>query len=186
MDWVYVSETGERLSASEAELASLAHNGVLKPATLVWHAGAPDWQPAIAAKPEIFAGSRSSLPTMTVGRAVLEPLWRRRGWLIPAVLGLAAITMLRTARGALIQWPNVAGVAGAGMMLLIGGTLVFLLLNWFTRLGQAARTGELQEARAAAAAGAKVIIAAGLLGLAFFLMAVYDVIEVAAHSVLKN
>lgn len=186
MDWVYVSETGERLPASEAELASLVHHGALKPSTLLWRPGAPDWQPAIAVKPELFAGARSSVPAMTVGRAVMEPLWRRRGWLIPAVMGLGAVTILRTARGALIQWPNIAGVAGAGMLLLIGGTLVFLLLNWFTRLAQAARTGELQEARAASAAGAKVIVAAGLVGLAFFLMAVYDVIEVAAHSVLKK
>ncbi len=186
MEWVYVSETGERLTAGEAELASLAHNGVLKPATLVWRAGEPDWQPAVAVKPEIFVSTHAGLPTMTVGRAVLEPLWRRRGWLIPAALGVAAVTILRTARGALIAWPDLAKLVGAVVPLVVGGLVVSLLLNWFSRLGQASRTGEIQEARAAASAGSKVLIVAGVLGAVFFLMVVYDVISVAAHAVLRD
>ena len=45
MDWYYAFEGQQRGPVSEADLAQLAAQGVIAPATLVWHAGLQDWQP---------------------------------------------------------------------------------------------------------------------------------------------
>ncbi|MDQ1472633.1 MAG: hypothetical protein QOJ99_4113 [Bryobacterales bacterium] len=45
MDWYYAFEGQQRGPVSETELTRLAGQGVIAPATLVWHAGLPDWQP---------------------------------------------------------------------------------------------------------------------------------------------
>ena len=54
MQWFYLSERQERISAAEDQLPALAAAGVLRPATLVWRDGMDSWLSAGELKPEIF------------------------------------------------------------------------------------------------------------------------------------
>jgi GYF domain 2 len=186
MEWVYVTEAGEQVSVIETELEGLVRAGAVRPTTLLWRTGDPDWHPAAEMKPELFSTSTASSAGLTVGRAVLEPLWRRRGWLVPFGLGLLGVGLLRAGFAAAAAWPDAVRLAGVLVSLGIIVVLVSLLARWWVALGRAARSGGLHEARIAMRAGGHVLIAAGLVGAGLLMLATYDLISLAAAAVLNR
>jgi len=183
---MYVSTTGEPLEADEAELAGLAQHGLLVPTTLVWHPGRPEWVPAAEVKPEIFGAAAASSAGLNLGRAVLEPLWQRRGWLLVLVSGLLGVALLRAGAAAAAAWPDPAKLAGITMSLLVSLTVATFLVRWWRQLGRAAATNGLQEAREAARSGGQVLVLCGLIGLLLLLLTAYDLISLLARTLLKG
>ena len=186
MEWVYVTEAGEQIGVAEAELNGLVLAGAVRSTTLLWRPGDPEWHPAAEVKPELFSAAASSAAGLTVGRAVSEPLWRQRGWLLLAGLGLLAVALLRAWVAGRAAWPDPARLAGVLVSFGIVLGFVFLLARWWTTLGRAARTGGLHDARAAMRAGGHVLVAAGLVGTGLLLLAAYDLISLAAAAVLNR
>jgi hypothetical protein len=186
MTWTYVSKTGEPLAAEEAELAGLAQHGLLSPATLVWHPGRPDWVPVAELKPEIFAPGVAGAAQLNLGRAVLEPLWQRRGWLLVLGGGLLGMALLRAAVAAVAAWPDLMKLSGVGVSLLTSVVVIGLLVRWWRHLNQAARTAGLQDSREAARAGGHVLMACGVIGILLLLLTAYDVIGLVARAILKG
>lgn len=43
--WFYVNDTRQQVQATAAQLAALAASGAVKPDTLVWREGLPEWRP---------------------------------------------------------------------------------------------------------------------------------------------
>lgn len=185
MTWMYVSTTGEPLEAEESELTDLAQHGLLSPSTLVWHPGRPEWVPAAELKPEIFGASLPSAG-LNLGRAVMEPLWQKRGWLLVLAGGLLGVAVLRAAVAAVAAWPDVPKLAGVALSLLTSVLVVGFLGRWWRRLGRAAATHGLQEAREAAQAGGQVLALCGAIGILLLLLAGYDLISLAARTLLKG
>jgi hypothetical protein len=128
----------------------------------------------------LFSTSAGTSAGLTVGRAVLEPLWRRRGWLLPCALGLLSVGLLRAWFAGRAAWPDVARLAGVLCSLSVVIVFVVLLLRWSASLDRAASSGGLHEARAAMRAGGHVVIAAGLAGVVLLLLSAYDLISIAA------
>ncbi len=184
MTWIYVTRTGETLEAAESELPGLAQHGLLSPSTLVWHSGRPDWVPIAELKPELFGPGLEHTANLNLGRAVLEPLWQRRGWLLLLAFGLAGVALLRASMSALAAWPDLMKLVGVAVSLLLSGMVVAFLLWWWRQLGRAAATSGLQEAREAARAGGRVVALCGAIGFLLLLLTAYDVISLLAHSVL--
>lgn len=186
MTWMYVSTTGEPMPAEESELPGLAQHGLLAPATLVWHPGRTDWVPAAEVKPEIFGASATASAGLNLGRAVLEPLWQRRGWLLVLASGLLGATLLRTGLGVAAVWPSLPPLALVAGSLLVSLVVIFSLVRWWRMLGRAAATHGLHEAREAARTGGLVLVLCGVVGLLLLLAAAYDVISLVANSLLKG
>jgi hypothetical protein len=186
MTWMYVSRTGEPLAAEESELPGLAQHGLLVPATLVWHPGRPDWVPVAELKPEIFGPGATNSASLNLGRAVLEPLWQRRGWLLVLAGGLLGVALLRTGVAAFAAWPDLLKLGGVGVSFLTSLTVIVFLARWWRQLGRAAATNGLQEARDAARAGGQVLVLCGFLGFLLLLLTAYDVIGLVARAVLKG
>ena len=186
MTWMYVSTTGEPLPAEESELPGLAQHGLLAPSTLVWHPGRADWVPAAELKPEIFGASVTATAGLSVGRAVLEPLWQRRGWLLVLAGGLLGAALLRAGLGAVAVWPDLPKLALVAGSLLVSLVVIASLIRWWRMLGRAAATHGLQEAREASRAGGLVLVLCGVVGLLLLLAAAYDVIGLVAQARLKG
>jgi len=186
MSWMYVSTTGEPLSADESELPGLAQHGLLVPSTLVWHPGRPDWVPAAELKPELFSSSASASAGMNLGRAVLEPLWARRGWLLVLAAGMIGVSLLRAGVAAVAAWPDMLRLGGIAASLIIGLVAAGMLARWWRLLKVAQESLGLQEAREAARAGAHVVITCGLIGVLLLLLTAYDIISLLAKAVLKG
>lgn len=181
MDWLYVSANGERLAASEAELAGLAQNGVLKTTTLVWRQGQSDWLSAAEVLPGLFASTPRETAGLNVGRVALEPLWQRRGWLLLLVLGLLGVALLRAGAAAVEAWGDWPKLAGVAVSLLISLVVAGFLVAWWRALREAARAGGLHEARAASRAGGRVLVVCGLLGALLLVLTLYDLISLIAR-----
>jgi len=111
----------------------------------------------------------------------MEPLWQRRGWLAVAALGVCATSSLRAGLAAVEAWPDSVRLAGVGLALAASLVLVFLLLKWWSALGQSAHSGSVADARSASQAGSRVLLVAGLLGAAFALIVAFDLVSLAAH-----
>jgi len=186
MMWTYVSTTGEPLEADEAELGGLARHGFLLPSTLIWHAGRPDWVPAAEVKPELFGAGAAGAAGLNLGRAVLEPLWQKRSWLLVLVAGFFGVALLRSGVAAVAAWPDAVKLAGVGFSLAVSLTVAFLLVRWWRLLGRAAATCGLQEAREAARAGGQVVMACGVVGLILLFLTAYDLISLAARTMLNG
>lgn len=186
MTWMYVSTTGEPLPAEEGELPGLAQHGLLAPSTLVWHPGRPEWVPAAEVKPEIFGAAAAASASLNLGRAVMEPLWLRRGWLCVLAGGLLGVALLRAGVAAVAAWPDVAKLAGVAVSLLISLVVVGFLIRWWGALGRAASGNGVQEARDAARAGGQVLVLGGVIGLLLLLLAAYDVISLVAQALLRG
>jgi len=186
MTWMYVSTTGEPLEADEAELAGLAQHGLVVPSTLVWHPGRPEWVPAAELKPEIFGAAATSAPGLNLGRAVLEPLWQRRGWLLVLSGGLLGVALLRAGAAAVTAWPDPVKLAGIAMSLVVSLTVIWFLGRWYRRLGRAAASHGLQDAREAARAGGQVLVLCGVIGFLLLLLTTFDLISLIARTLLKG
>ncbi|MFN0129582.1 MAG: DUF4339 domain-containing protein [Verrucomicrobiales bacterium] len=186
MTWMYLSTTGEPMEAAEAELSGLAQHGLLTPSTLVWHSGRPDWVPAAEVKPELFASGFDRTANLNLARAVMEPLWLKRGWVWVIASGLMGAALLRAGVAALEAWPNGVKLAWVAVSVLVSTAVIAVLIRWAQHLGRAAATSGLQEARDAARAGGRVLVVCGLVGILLMLLAVYDVISLAAHWVLDR
>ena len=186
MTWMYVSTTGEPLEADEAELGGLARHGLLGPATLVWHPGRPDWVPVAEVKPELFGAGVVATAGLNLGRAVMEPMWQRRGWLLVLVAGLCGVALLRAGVAAVAVWPDVAQLSGIGASLLVSVGVGWVCLRWWWLLGRAAASNGLQDARVAARAGGHVMVLCGVIGLILLVLTAYDLISLVARAVLKG
>lgn len=53
-EWYYVNAAGQRATATEDALPNLVNSDAVRPDTLVWSQGMPDWQPARVALPQLF------------------------------------------------------------------------------------------------------------------------------------
>lgn len=65
--WHYVDSENQHHQATEEQLQSHAASGVVKPGTLVWTEGMPQWQPASQALPSLFQQSASIPPPLPSG-----------------------------------------------------------------------------------------------------------------------
>ena len=183
---MYVSSTGEPRAAEESELPGLAQHGLLVPSTLVWHPGRPDWVPAGELKPELFAATAAASAGMNLGRAVLEPLWSKRGWLLVLAAGVIGVSLLRAGVAAVTAWPDMLKLSGIAVSLVIGLVVAGMLARWWRLLKVAQASLGLQEAREAVRAGAHTVIVCGLVGVLLLLLTAYDIISLVAHAVLKG
>lgn len=59
MNWFYADDSGQKGPHTEFDFTNLARNGTIKPTTLVWHEGLPDWQPLTQVRPDLAADSRA-------------------------------------------------------------------------------------------------------------------------------
>lgn len=57
MNWFYADGPQQKGPLSEAELAALAQQGAIKPETLIWREGLPDWQPLSRARPDLASAT---------------------------------------------------------------------------------------------------------------------------------
>jgi uncharacterized RDD family membrane protein YckC len=55
MNWFYADGTQQKGPVSEVELTSLVQQGAIKPETLLWREGQPDWQPLGRVRPDLAA-----------------------------------------------------------------------------------------------------------------------------------
>lgn len=123
---------------------------------------------------------------MNLGRAVLEPLWARRGWLMVLAAGVIGVSILRAGVAAVAAWPDLLRLGGIGAALVIGLVVAGMLARWWRMLKTAQESLGLQEAREAARAGAHVIIVCGIIGVLLLLLTAYDIISLVARAVLKG
>lgn len=63
MNWFYSENGAQQGPISDMEIVNLARNSTLKPETLVWQEGMPDWQPLSVARPDLVAVPES-VPNM--------------------------------------------------------------------------------------------------------------------------
>lgn len=54
MSWFYASPDRQSVAVPEEEIASLVAAGTIKPDTLLWRNGLPEWQPAATLRPDLF------------------------------------------------------------------------------------------------------------------------------------
>jgi uncharacterized RDD family membrane protein YckC len=54
MNWFYAEGSQQKGPVNEPDLAALVRQGVVKPETLVWREGLPDWQPVSTARPDLI------------------------------------------------------------------------------------------------------------------------------------
>lgn len=57
MQWYYLSQSHERIAASEEQLPLLASRGTLRATTMLWRRGMSGWRPCGEVKPELFTAS---------------------------------------------------------------------------------------------------------------------------------
>lgn len=55
MNWFYAEGTQQKGPVSDADLAGLARQGVVKAETLIWREGLPDWQPLSRLRPDLVS-----------------------------------------------------------------------------------------------------------------------------------
>ena len=60
--WYYVDGTNQQQKATGAELRQLIAQGIVGKDTLVWTQGMSEWQPAIAAIPNLFQPAAAAAP----------------------------------------------------------------------------------------------------------------------------
>lgn len=65
--WFYVDSENQRHQATEEQLQSHAASGVVKPETLVWTEGMPQWQPLAQVLPGLFQRSMAMPPPLPSG-----------------------------------------------------------------------------------------------------------------------
>lgn len=83
MDKWYYSWNGEKLGPVPlAELQSLADEGTLEPADLVWTSGMTDWQPAGSVSALSFPDEPPPLPESPAIRQVLGDRWGEACWIV--------------------------------------------------------------------------------------------------------
>ncbi len=69
MNWFYAEGAQQKGPVSDTDLAALVQQGGIKPQTLVWREGLPDWQPLAQARPDLLATSNAPV---LAGMAVPE------------------------------------------------------------------------------------------------------------------
>ena len=57
MNWFYAEGSQQKGPVSDNDLAALLREGAIKPETLLWREGQPDWQPLSRLRPDLLAGS---------------------------------------------------------------------------------------------------------------------------------
>lgn len=57
MNWFYAEGSQQKGPVSETDLAALVRQGTIKPETLIWREGLPDWQPMLQVRPDLAASS---------------------------------------------------------------------------------------------------------------------------------
>ena len=62
MNWYYAENGQQRGPLTEWDFAAQARSGVIKPDTLVWRDGLPNWRPLIELRPDLAAGANA--PTL--------------------------------------------------------------------------------------------------------------------------
>ena len=55
MQWFFLSDTQEQVPVNEEHIAGLVQTGVIRPNTMMWREGMPQWIAASEVKPELFA-----------------------------------------------------------------------------------------------------------------------------------
>ena len=186
MQWFYATKAGERLGVDEPELEALVRSGAVQPTTLLWNESLPDWRTAAEVRPELFAKTSGPVaPVGAVSRAALEPLIRRRGWLVVMAVGLGMYEVFRAWKEAPEAWGSFGQMAGVLIRLLAALVLVSSLATWAARLGTAGRTGSIEHARDACRSGGWVITFAGLVGGLLGLIILHDVVSRLAHMATK-
>ena len=182
MQWFYATKAGERLGVDEPELEALVRSGAIQPTTLLWSETLPDWRAAADLKPELFTKTAGPVaPVGAVSRAALDPLIRRRGWLVALAVGLGAYEVFRAWMVAPEAWHDLGKMAGVLIRLLAALAFVSSLVTWAVRLGTAGRTGTIEHARDACRSGGWVITFAGVVGGMIALGVLYDVVSRLAH-----
>ena len=65
MQWYYANSGQRQGPVSDEEFQKLARDGVIKPDTLVWKSGMPDWRPysGVSAMPEATDGAQGAADT---------------------------------------------------------------------------------------------------------------------------
>jgi uncharacterized RDD family membrane protein YckC len=53
MNWFYADGSQQKGPVSEVDLAALVRQGAVKPETLIWREGLPDWQPLSVSRPDL-------------------------------------------------------------------------------------------------------------------------------------
>lgn len=66
-DWYYLDPTNERHQVSEADLAHLVAQGVIKRETNLWSSGMANWLPAGQLQPQLFGASAAPPPIPQAG-----------------------------------------------------------------------------------------------------------------------
>jgi uncharacterized RDD family membrane protein YckC len=54
MNWFYAEGSQQKGPIPEADLANLVRQGTVKPETLIWREGLPDWQPLSVSRPDLL------------------------------------------------------------------------------------------------------------------------------------
>ncbi|MBY0506052.1 MAG: RDD family protein [Bryobacteraceae bacterium] len=65
MSWFYSAGGEQRGPVEQAEFESLISTGVIRPETLVWQAGMPNWQSAADTRPDLLPPALPGLPAQT-------------------------------------------------------------------------------------------------------------------------
>ena len=99
------------------------------------------------------------------------PCWRRRS------LGKAALDLPAAFRQLGNDAAAAAGILARIAVLVLLGVLI---IHWLLSLQRASRTGSLDELRASARAGGRLIMAGGIAGLVYLLSVLYALIRMVA------
>jgi len=57
MNWFYAEGSQQKGPVSDFDLAALVREGTVRPETLIWREGLPDWQPVLKARPDLATSS---------------------------------------------------------------------------------------------------------------------------------